>query len=184
MAQDDRQKARRIFMEMADLPESDRAAALERTCGGDTNLRGEVEALLRANGQAGGFMASPTDRGPQRGYSRVGVGAGDKGEGSMLSMHFGAPGLGEAVPSEQPGRLIGPYKLLELIGEGGFGTELHPSADHSVEKLRSPSWTRYFPSMAVITATAFGFPSVPMPARGNRGGLPTPWAHRDALRLC
>src|SRR5262245_27339939 len=38
--------------------------------------------------------------------------------GSKLSMHFdGAPSAGET-----PGRQIGPYKLLELIGEGGFGS--------------------------------------------------------------
>jgi hypothetical protein len=44
----DRQKARRIFIEVADLPEADRAAALERMCGGDASLRAEVEALLSA----------------------------------------------------------------------------------------------------------------------------------------
>jgi eukaryotic-like serine/threonine-protein kinase len=119
MPQDDRQKAaRRIFMEVADLPASDRAAALERTCGGDANLRAEVEALLRANGQAGGFMKSPTsDRGSPASRNRE-AGGGDKGDGSKLSMHFetGATAGGE------PGRQIGPYKLLELIGEGGFGS--------------------------------------------------------------
>src|SRR5436190_14097189 len=103
MTQTDRQKARRIFMDVADLPESDRAAALDRTCGGDPNLRAEVEALLHANGQAGGFMESPTA---------------EKCGASMLSMHFEAGG----ASGEQAGRQIGPYKLLELIGEGGFGS--------------------------------------------------------------
>ena len=70
MAQDHRQQARRIFMDVADLRESDRAAALERTCGGDAQLRAEVEALLSANGQAGGFMKSPTS---------------DNGDASMLA---------------------------------------------------------------------------------------------------
>src|SRR6185436_17450798 len=60
-------------------------------------------ALLRANGQAAGFMKSPTA---------------DKGDGSMLSIHFEAGG----ASGEEPGRQIGPYKLLELIGEGGFGS--------------------------------------------------------------
>src|SRR5262245_2771652 len=103
MTQTDRQKARRIFMEVADLPESDRAAALERTCGGNAQLKAEVEALLSANGHAGGFMKSPTN---------------DHGDASRLSMHFAAGG----ASGEQASPQIGPYKLLELIGEGGFGS--------------------------------------------------------------
>jgi serine/threonine protein kinase/tetratricopeptide (TPR) repeat protein len=90
-------------MDVADLPQSDRAAALERTCGGDAKLRAEVEALLHANGQAGGFMKSPTN---------------EHGDASRLSMHF-EPG---GASGEEAGRQIGPYKLLELIGEGGFGS--------------------------------------------------------------
>src|SRR5262245_48106159 len=103
MTPDLRQKARRIFMEVAELPESDRAAVLERTCGADPNLRFEVEALLRVNGEVGGFMKSPTS---------------EKADRSRLSIHFEEGG----ASGEQPGRQIGPYKLLELIGEGGFGS--------------------------------------------------------------
>ena len=45
-------------------------------------LRADVDSLLRANGQAGGFMARPT---------------GDNGDASMVSLHFdgGAP-----IPNE------------------------------------------------------------------------------------
>jgi eukaryotic-like serine/threonine-protein kinase len=37
------------FMEAADLPQSERAAFLDRICGGDAELRLEVESLLRAD---------------------------------------------------------------------------------------------------------------------------------------
>jgi eukaryotic-like serine/threonine-protein kinase len=69
-----------------------RRAYLDHTCGGNATLRQEVDSLLVAHEQAGGFMntaAMPT------------------------STH--------AVPTEKAGDRIGRYKLLEQIGEGGFG---------------------------------------------------------------
>jgi hypothetical protein len=45
-----------VFLEVADLPESEREAALSRACGDDAALRSEIEVLLRADAQA----ASPT----------------------------------------------------------------------------------------------------------------------------
>ncbi|MGH7140176.1 MAG: serine/threonine-protein kinase, partial [Pirellulales bacterium] len=59
-------------------------------------LRAEVEALLAAGDQAGSFLESPAV----------------------------APALVATVErpiAERPGTMIGPYKLLEQIGEGGFG---------------------------------------------------------------
>jgi serine/threonine protein kinase/tetratricopeptide (TPR) repeat protein len=73
---------------------AERAAYLGRACAGEPALRASVEALLRASEGASGFLAGP------------------------------APGLGppvEAPGREGPGAVIGPYKLLEVIGEGGMG---------------------------------------------------------------
>jgi serine/threonine protein kinase len=75
------------------LPEA-RAAYLEQACAGNPGLRAGVEALLRANVGATGFLDAPN------------------------------PALAATVDqplSERPGTVIGPYKLLEQIGEGGFG---------------------------------------------------------------
>src|SRR5262245_25521426 len=70
----------------------ERAAYLDRACAGNRALRASVEALLRANVGASGFL--------------------------------GDSALGRAVVEairEGPGTVIGPYKLMKQIGEGGFG---------------------------------------------------------------
>jgi len=85
-------------MELAELPEAERLPALARACGGDEALRAEVEALLRADRDAGGFLASPTAAEARR---ETGI---------------------EAEAEVEPGQMIGRYKLLQPIGEGGMGS--------------------------------------------------------------
>src|SRR5947209_313735 len=85
-----------IFLEALQKPSPDeRAAFLDQACGGNPELRRSVELLLRAHDRAGGFLADSP-----------------------------AP-LGVTVDQpdpESPGTVIGPYKLIEPIGEGGMGT--------------------------------------------------------------
>jgi tRNA A-37 threonylcarbamoyl transferase component Bud32 len=70
-----------------------RAAYLEQACGEDEALRGEIESLLGAYGAADtGFMDTVVDP------------------------------VWSEVPGEKEGDSIGRYKLLQQIGEGGFGT--------------------------------------------------------------
>ena len=77
--------------------DAERNAYLEQACAGDPNLRGRVEALLRAHERAGHLLDRPAPR-------------------SLES-------TGAFVAHEQPGVVIaGRYKLLEEIGEGGMGT--------------------------------------------------------------
>ena len=73
-----------------------RAAYVEEACGGAAALRAEVERLLAAADEAGSFMAGP----------------------ALATVHHT-----EAYQplTEGPGTVIGPYKLMEQIGEGGFG---------------------------------------------------------------
>ena len=101
MTDDRRQAVRRVFMEVANLPSEERDAVLALACGDDRALRAEVEALLRAESEAGEFMANPTN--------------------DALSTHD-ANATVVKPPREQVGERIGRYKLLEQIGEGGFGT--------------------------------------------------------------
>src|ERR1700693_6301843 len=75
---------------------AERAAYLDAACGQDRRLRAEVEGLLEHDDAAGSFLNLSARPNPQATAD-------------------------EAAVSERPGTVIGPYKLLEQIGEGGFG---------------------------------------------------------------
>ena len=48
-----------IFTEALKVSPRERAAFLERTCGGDEDLRCKVEALLKAHSRLGNFLEEP-----------------------------------------------------------------------------------------------------------------------------
>jgi len=56
--------AAEIFHEARELPAQERASFLASACGADLALRGEVEALLKADAEAGRFMESPSREQP------------------------------------------------------------------------------------------------------------------------
>jgi serine/threonine protein kinase/tetratricopeptide (TPR) repeat protein len=74
----------------------ERAAFLNKACAGDAGRRARVEELLRAYQAAGNFLQG--NRPPSEPVATI-----------------------DEPISERPGAVIGPYKLLEQIGEGGFG---------------------------------------------------------------
>jgi len=87
---------RSIFLEALDLTGPvERAHYLDAVCRDDTGLCERVDKLLAAHAAAGGILDRPAaDEMPTDMYRPV---------------------------TETPGTLIGPYKLLQQIGEGGFG---------------------------------------------------------------
>jgi serine/threonine protein kinase/Flp pilus assembly protein TadD len=85
----------RLFCDAAQIGSPlERQAYLEQACGGDTRLRQKLEELLEVRAQAEDFLESPPP---------ALVATTDESIGERL------------------GTVIGSYKLLEQIGEGGFG---------------------------------------------------------------
>jgi serine/threonine protein kinase/tetratricopeptide (TPR) repeat protein len=69
---------------------------LEQCCGEDAALRARVEALLRVHDEERSFLRAPAE--------------------GLLRLT-----AQEQLTGEGPGTVIGPYKLLQQIGEGGMG---------------------------------------------------------------
>src|SRR5215471_13095151 len=87
----------------------ERRALVEQACGEDVDLRHQVERLLHAHFHGRSILDAPAVNLP----SPPPRGRGAGGEG----------GATVAEPlRETAGTVIGPYKLLEQIGEGGMGT--------------------------------------------------------------
>jgi serine/threonine protein kinase/formylglycine-generating enzyme required for sulfatase activity/dienelactone hydrolase len=84
-----------IFVEALKRPTRDRGAYLDQACGDNPELRKSVESLLRAHEKAGDFMQG-------------------KAADQLAT-------LDQPAMIERPGSQIGPYKLLQEIGEGGMG---------------------------------------------------------------
>ena len=85
-----------VFNQVLEQAVDQRAAFLDVACGTDVNLRERVAVLLRAQANPGSFLQFP------------------------------ACGVGNAPTIDQPllemaGTQIGPYKLIEEIGQGGMG---------------------------------------------------------------
>ncbi len=85
-----------VFTEALRLPADQRAAYLERACGGDAGMRERVEVLLKAHESVGDFLEQ--------------------------SPRLASSAARTSIPAgEKSGDHIGRYKLLQQIGEGGWG---------------------------------------------------------------
>jgi serine/threonine protein kinase len=88
-------RANAVFLKAIEAPSAaDREALIDAECGDDPGLRSIVLALLEASEKAGSFLELPAHP------------------------HADVP----APRDEAPGAAIGPYRLGEVIGEGGMGT--------------------------------------------------------------
>jgi tetratricopeptide (TPR) repeat protein/tRNA A-37 threonylcarbamoyl transferase component Bud32 len=91
------QNVRKILERALELDSSARAAYLDEACAGETELRGELESLLAANDEATrAFLA---------------------GKAIDYVSEFA-----DTISDQLEGRRIGPYRVMEEIGQGGMGT--------------------------------------------------------------
>ncbi len=97
-----------IFARAIEKPDqAERSAFLDEACGDDADLRLRVETLLKAHDDSG-FLQHPIE-------STLGATV-DQGPADPTV------DLPSQKTTEGLGTMIGPYKLLQQIGEGGMGT--------------------------------------------------------------
>src|SRR5438874_1497407 len=102
-------KLRELFSQALQCQAAEaQAAYLEQACQGDAALRARLDELLQAHGEAGSFLHEPS-------VSKI------------------AP-ADDPPLTERPGTIIGPYKLLQQIGEGGFGVVFMAEQQQPVQR--------------------------------------------------
>jgi WD40 repeat protein/serine/threonine protein kinase len=91
----------------------ERRLYLDSVCGSNKPLRARIEALLRVHDQEAHFLEAPAVTLPTR------------TDPVTRTDRFGREG---------PGTQIGPYKLVEQIGEGGFGAVFLAEQQHPIRR--------------------------------------------------
>jgi len=110
------QRLRALFNDAQAMTDAERAAFVDRELRDEPELRAELVALLAADASAGSFLRANDDA---------------------------ATSGAAAAAAFVPGSAIGPYQLIDLLGEGGFGVvylaeQLRPIRRRVALKLIKP----------------------------------------------
>ena len=97
-----------FFAALGKPSRQEQAAYLHEACGNDVDLRKHVERMLTDHPKAAGFLNAP-----------------------VAAM---AATIEDSPITEGPGTVIGPYKLMEQIGEGGMGLVFVAEQQHPVRR--------------------------------------------------
>jgi serine/threonine protein kinase len=97
MTPEEWRKIKEVLQEVLELEPSARATYLDDACASQDINRAEIEALVRSHEEGGAFLEGPVD-----------VAAGD----FVQDISF----------TSWVGRRLGPYQIINKIGEGGMGT--------------------------------------------------------------
>jgi eukaryotic-like serine/threonine-protein kinase len=84
-----------LFHDAADLPETDRRSFLEAACGTDDHLKAEVLAMIEEDARGGSLL--------------------DRDVAQVVQQMLGLS------PTQMAALQFGPYRIQELLGEGGMG---------------------------------------------------------------
>src|SRR5215831_10112864 len=95
-----------LYHAALDVEAAERTAFLERECGGDENLRREVELLIESHEQSEDFIATP-------------------------ALAVAAEMLAAQEAGSLEGQMVGRYGVLSQIGSGGMG-RVYLAADEAL----------------------------------------------------
>jgi eukaryotic-like serine/threonine-protein kinase len=99
MTEERRRRIEEIVLTLLEAERTERAAQLDRSCGGDSELRREVESMLAQESEANRFLETPAL------------------EGAARALAASLPPGEDAVS----GQVVSHYRILERLGAGGMG---------------------------------------------------------------